>query len=111
MQEYTGTAPVWWPKSWSAKLIADPKFGAGTADVALESALPGSGSMLAGGTLTAPLVFAGNTDAEGSLDGRREGQSGGAAPDAADGRVLRAGRTAGRARDMVGKRARSPSST
>jgi len=103
LQEYTGTAPVWWPKSWSAKLIGDPKFGAGTADVALESALPGSGTMIPGGTLTAPLVFAGNTDAEGSVTVDVKGKVAVQHLTPGSGAFSERGRTAGRARDMIGK--------
>ena len=39
--------------------MADPAFGPGTTDLVLESALPVGPSQIAGGTLTAPLVYVG----------------------------------------------------
>jgi hypothetical protein len=50
---------LWLPLSWKVTLLADPAFGAGTKDVVLESALPVSPSTIAGGRLTAPLVYVG----------------------------------------------------
>jgi hypothetical protein len=52
-------ASFWMPLSWEVRLLADPAFGAGSSDVVLESALPLAPSNIAGGTLTAPLVYAG----------------------------------------------------
>jgi hypothetical protein len=60
-QTYTATQPTWRPKSWSVKLVATPAAGAGARDVVLESAFPTSGSRLAQGPLSAPLVFVGAT--------------------------------------------------
>ena len=61
VQQYDGTAPFWWAKTWDARLVADGSFGAGSRDVVLESALPVSGSQIPGGTLSAPLVYVGLT--------------------------------------------------
>jgi hypothetical protein len=61
VQTYDASAPMWWPKAWSVRVLAESTFGAGSRDVVLESAVPTSGSSIAGGTLTAPLVFAGAT--------------------------------------------------
>ncbi len=53
-------ARFWFPLSWEVKLLADPAFGPGTADVVLDSAIPLSPSDIPGGTLTAPLVYVGS---------------------------------------------------
>ena len=50
---------LWLPLSWQVKLLADPAFGPGTTDLILESALPVGPSNIAGGSLTAPLVYVG----------------------------------------------------
>ncbi|HEX8027606.1 MAG TPA: M28 family peptidase [Vicinamibacterales bacterium] len=50
---------LWLPLSWRVTVLADPAFGAGSADVVLESALPVSPSAVSGGTMTAPLVYVG----------------------------------------------------
>ncbi len=60
-QRYDSTAPTWNPKSWEVRLIGDANYGAGSRDVVLESAFPTSGSQIASGPLTAPLVFVGST--------------------------------------------------
>ena len=52
-------ASLWLPLSWRVTLLADPAFGPGSADLVLESALPVGPSQIAGGTLTAPLVYVG----------------------------------------------------
>ena len=52
-------ASLWLPLTWKVTLLADPAFGPGTQDLVLESALPVGPSQLAGGTLTAPLVYVG----------------------------------------------------
>ena len=49
----------WFPMSWEVRLLADPSFGPGSADVVLESAIPLSPSELPAGTLTAPLIYVG----------------------------------------------------
>ena len=56
----TAGASLWIPLSWRVTLLGDPAFGAGTADFVLESALPIGPSQIAGGTMTAPLVFVGS---------------------------------------------------
>ena len=50
---------LWLPHSWQVRLLADPAFGPGSADVVLESALPVSPSAIPAGTMTAPLVYVG----------------------------------------------------
>jgi hypothetical protein len=50
---------LWLPLSWKVTLLGDPAFGAGSADVVLESALPVGPSSIQGGTMTAPLVYVG----------------------------------------------------
>ncbi|MEO8678852.1 MAG: M28 family peptidase [Vicinamibacterales bacterium] len=49
----------WLPLSWEVRLLADPAFGPGSADVVLDSALPLSPSNIPGGVITAPLVYVG----------------------------------------------------
>ncbi len=53
-------AGLWLPLSWEVKLLGDAGFGAGSADVTLQSAIPVVPSEIAGGTLTAPLVYIGS---------------------------------------------------
>ena len=60
-QTYEATQATWHPKSWEVKLLTNPKVGAGSRDVVLESSFPTSGSQLPGGSLSAPLVFVGAT--------------------------------------------------
>lgn len=62
VQKYAGTGGMWWSRSWEARLLPNQSFGAGSLPVVLESAIPTSGSQIAGGTITAPLVFIGSTD-------------------------------------------------
>lgn len=50
---------LWLPLSWKVTLLGDQAFGAGSRDVVLESALPVGPSNIAGGTMTAPLVYVG----------------------------------------------------
>lgn len=52
----------WLPLSWEVRLVGDAAFGAGTADVVLQSAIPVPPSEIPGGTLTAPLVYAGTAN-------------------------------------------------
>jgi hypothetical protein len=52
-------ARFWMPLSWEVTLLADPAFGAGSADVVLTSAMPRGPSEIEGGTMTAPLVDVG----------------------------------------------------
>jgi Peptidase family M28 len=64
VQPYGGTGQVWNARTWEARLLPDPAFGAGTTAIVLESALPTSGSQIPGGTLTAGLVHVGDVTAE-----------------------------------------------
>jgi len=50
---------LWLPLSWQVTVLADPSFGPGTSDLVLESALPVAPSNIAGGIMTAPLVYVG----------------------------------------------------
>jgi hypothetical protein len=52
-------ASLWLPLTWRVTLLADPAFGPGSQDLVLESALPVGPSQIAGGSLTAPLVYVG----------------------------------------------------
>ena len=52
-------ASLWLPLTWQVKVLADPAFGAGSADLILQSALPVGPSVVPGGTMTAPLVYVG----------------------------------------------------
>ena len=60
VQQFPATAAIWMPKSWRVQILGDTRFGAGTADIVLESAMPTSGSLITG-TLTAPLADGGAT--------------------------------------------------
>lgn len=55
-------SPFWIPLSWEVRLLGDPAFGAGTADVVLESAMPLTPSGIPSGKLTAPLVYVGGAN-------------------------------------------------
>jgi len=57
---------MWVPQSWRLQILGDPAFGAGSADVTLQSAFPQpGGATIPGGTLTAPVVYVGHgTDAD-----------------------------------------------
>lgn len=57
--EQAGDAAFWLPLSWEMRLVGDPVFGAGSADVVLTTAMPLSGSELPVEGLTAPLVYVG----------------------------------------------------
>ena len=58
-------ASIWLPLSWEVRLLGDPAFGAGSADVVLESAMPLSAGDLSGSIFTASLVYVGTaTSAE-----------------------------------------------
>ncbi|MGD9905391.1 MAG: M28 family peptidase [Dehalococcoidia bacterium] len=52
-------ASLWLPTAWEVRLLGDTRFGAGSTDVVLHSAIPVVPSEIPGGTLTAPLVFIG----------------------------------------------------
>jgi hypothetical protein len=55
-------ASFWLPLSWEVRLLADPVFGAGSADLVLHSAMPVPPSHIPGDTLTAPLVYVGTAN-------------------------------------------------
>jgi hypothetical protein len=50
----------WMPVSWELRVLGDAAFGAGSGDIVLESAMPLAPTEIAGGQLTAPLVYVGN---------------------------------------------------
>src|SRR3954471_19058908 len=66
VEPFAVPAPMWVPKSWEVRLVGDPAFGAGTQSVILQSAFPQpGGASIAGGSLTAPVVYVGHgTDAD-----------------------------------------------
>src|SRR5580765_7315288 len=66
VETYAVPGTMWVPQTWQLQLLGDPAFGAGTADVTLQSAFPQpGGATISGGTLTAPAVFVGHgTDAD-----------------------------------------------
>jgi hypothetical protein len=51
---------MWWPDHWEVRLLGDPALGEGTGDLVLASAVPVRGASIEGGSVTAPLVFAGD---------------------------------------------------
>jgi Peptidase family M28 len=65
-EAYAVPGPMWVPVSWQLQVVGDPAFGAGTQTVTLQSAFPQpGGTTIAGGSLTAPVVFVGHgTDAD-----------------------------------------------
>jgi hypothetical protein len=60
VQPYEASAPMWWATSWEVRVVASPAYGAGSRDVILESAVPTSGSQIAGGSVVGPLVNVGS---------------------------------------------------
>jgi len=56
-------ASLWLPLTWRVTLLTDPAFGPGPEDLVLESALPVGPSQIAGGSLTAPLIYVGTASA------------------------------------------------
>ena len=56
-------ASLWLPLSWEVRLVGEPRFGAGTADVVLGSAMPLSAGSLGAEGVTAPLVYVGTASA------------------------------------------------
>ena len=65
-ETYAVPGPMWAPMSWQLQVVGDPAFGAGTQTVTLQSAFPQpGGATIAGGSLTAGVVFVGHgTDAD-----------------------------------------------
>jgi len=70
VETFAVDAAMWEPRSWQVQVVGDAAFGAGTETVTLRSAFPQpGGATIAGGSLTAPVVFVGHgTDA--NLAGR-----------------------------------------
>ena len=60
VQQYDADQAMWWPEHWEVRLLGRPGFGAGSGDVILGSAIPTPGVEIPGGTLTAPLIYAGD---------------------------------------------------
>jgi len=52
-------AALWIPERWEVRLLGGDGFGAGSADVVLETAMALAPSVLPGGELTAPLAYVG----------------------------------------------------
>ena len=70
VESFAVPAAMWVPQSWKVEVAGDPAFGAGTTTVTLQSAFPQpGGATIAGGTLTAPVVFVGRAT-EADLAGR-----------------------------------------
>lgn len=70
VETFAVPAPMWVPQSWKVEVVGDSAFGAGTSTVTLQSAFPQPGGVtIAGGTLTAPVVFVGRAT-EADLAGR-----------------------------------------
>jgi hypothetical protein len=57
--DQSADASFWMPLRWEVRLLGDSRFGAGSEDVTFETAMPLSPSEIAGGSMTAPLVFVG----------------------------------------------------
>lgn len=65
VQRYEADAntSMWWPDHWEVRLLADPALGMGAGDIVLSSAVPVRGAQIPGGSMTAPIVFAGDAGA------------------------------------------------
>ena len=60
-ETYAVPGPMWAPVSWQLQVVGDAGFGAGTQTVTLQSAFPQpGGATIAGGSLTAGVVFVGH---------------------------------------------------
>jgi len=66
IERFPVTVPMWTPRSWRVQLNGDDAFGGSSPNVILTSAFPQpGGASIAGGSITAPVVFAGHgTDAD-----------------------------------------------
>jgi hypothetical protein len=64
VQTFESAGALMWPRSWEVRLLADPAFGDGSADVILASAFPLRDADVPGGTLTAPLAYVGEPPTE-----------------------------------------------
>lgn len=70
VQGYEADGSMWWPDQWEVRLLGTDALGRGSDDVILRSAVPARGTEIPGGTLTAPLVFAGDVGALRDVDVR-----------------------------------------
>src|SRR5262245_56604688 len=66
VETFAVPAAMWVPRTWSIAVAGDPACGPGTSTVTLRSAFPQpGGATIPGGSLTAPVAFAGRgTDAD-----------------------------------------------
>ncbi len=62
-ESYLSTAPLWLPVSFELRVMGDPAFGAGTADVVLKSAMPIRNATVQPAAAEGPLVFVGRGSA------------------------------------------------
>ncbi|HZZ67402.1 MAG TPA: M28 family peptidase [Phenylobacterium sp.] len=62
-ESYVSTAPLWLPVSFELRVLGDPAFGAGTADVVLRSAMPIRNATVKPAAAEGPLVFVGRGSA------------------------------------------------
>jgi len=70
VETFPVTTAMWAPQSWKLEVVGDPSYGAGTTTVTLQSAFPQpGGATIAGGVLTAPVIFVGRAT-EADLAGR-----------------------------------------
>ena len=70
VERFPVTVPMWTPRSWRVQLNGEDAFGAGSGNVTLTSAFPQlGGATVLGGSITAPVVFAGH-GTEADLAGR-----------------------------------------
>ena len=56
-------ASLWIPSRWEVRLLGHTQFGAGSDDVILQSSMPLAPSEIAGGELSAPIVYVGKGSA------------------------------------------------
>jgi hypothetical protein len=65
VQRYDADAgtTMWWPDHWEVRLLGDEALGDGTGDIVLASAVPVRGAEIPTGSITAPLVYAGDVGA------------------------------------------------
>jgi hypothetical protein len=65
VETYAVNGGMWVPRAWKVELVGDAAFGAGSADVTLQSAFPQPGGSTPDGGITAPVVYVGHgTDAD-----------------------------------------------
>lgn len=103
VEAFSASEEMWWAYDWEVRLLGDPTYGRGSADIRLESAIPSAGSFIRSGELTAPLVFVGevgtaipsNVDVEGRIAVQRVRPESGA--------YAVRGATVNRARSLMGR--------